>query len=288
MPRTIWNHFHYTMILLHTSKCWLWSLEVWQFWQRCHLHEMEVFPRRAKFCQIVRRKLQLLRSNTSTRNAPRRCNPLRFQIYFFLFPPPQLFPLLMLSFQDLKHTLPGLRPFSHPRPRALVVVIVVLLPSSLSPSSYLPLSPSATSWNQMQQSQKEFDVHCHYAKVYSQKFWWGILIINASFKTYINVHFNAIAVLPLCHHPNILFYENTHIIWPLPYPSRLPRASSDVVPRDNEAGSNEQHCDRHHWTQEQAHILKVGIVPKSRNDSLSDETAKSRKQDLYLYGTFQV
>ena len=49
-------------------------------------------------------------------------------------------------------------------------------------------------------------------------------------------------------------------MWPLPYPSRLPRASSDVVPRDNEAGSNEQHCDRHHWTQEQAHIPKVGIV----------------------------
>ena len=70
------------------------------------------------------------------------------------FPPPHLFPLLMLSFQELKYTLPGLRPFSHPRPRALVVVIVILLPSSLSPSSYLPLSPSATSWNQMQQSQK--------------------------------------------------------------------------------------------------------------------------------------
>ena len=53
-----------------------------------------------------------------------------------------------------------------------------------------------------------------------------------------------------------------------------------MVPRDDEAGSHEQHCDRHHWTQEQAHILKVGIVQKSRNDSLPDETAKSKKQDL--------
>ena len=110
----------------------------------------------------LRRKLQLLRSNTSTRNAPRRCNPLRFQIYFFLFPPPQLFPLLMLSFQDLKHTLPGLRPFSHPRPRALVVVIVTVLILAIVPISNI-LESNAT-------VTKEFEVHCHYAKVYSQKF----------------------------------------------------------------------------------------------------------------------
>ena len=191
------------------------------------------------------------------------------------FSPPHLFPLLMLSFQDLKYTLPGLRPFS--RPSALVVVIVTVLILAIVPISNI-LESNAT-------VTKEFEVHCHYAKVYSQKFWWGILIINASFKTYINVHFNAIAVLPLCHHPNILFYENTHITGPLPYPSRLPRASSDVVPRDNEAGSNEQHCDRHHWTQEQAHILKVGIVLKGRRHcfqknkigSWSDETTKSKK-----------
>lgn len=30
-----------------------------------------------------------------------------------------------------------------------------------------------------------------------------------------------------------------------------------MLPRDDEAGSYEQHCDRHYWTQEQAHILKV-------------------------------
>ena len=196
------------------------------------------------------------------------------------FSPPHLFPLLMLSFQDLKYTLPGLRPFSHPRPRALVVVIYHFVTIVIVTVLILAIVPISNILESNATVTKEFEVHCHYAKVYSQKFWWGILIINASFKTYINVHFNAIAVLPLCHHPNILFYENTHIIWPLPYPSRLPRASSDVVPRDNEAGSNEQHCNRHHWTQEQAHIPKVGIVPKGRNDSLSDETAKSKKQDL--------
>ena len=71
-------------------------------------------------------------------------------------------------------------------------------------------------------------------------------------------------------------------MWPLPYPSRLPRASSDVVPRDNEAGSNEQHCDRHHWTQEQAHILKVGIVQKA------DGQMKQQSLKKCNFATLQV
>ena len=153
MPRTIWNHFHYTMILLHTSKCWLWSLEVWQFWQRCHLHEMEFSHEGRSFVRL-RRKLQLLRSNTSTRNAPRRCNPLRFQIYFFLF-------LLLISFHCWCYHFKIWNIPSLVFVLFLILVLVpwslsfiILLPSSLSPSLYLPLSPSATSWNQMQQSQK--------------------------------------------------------------------------------------------------------------------------------------
>ena len=76
------------------------------------------------------------------------------------FPPPHLIPLLMLSFKDLKYTLPGLRPFS--RPRALVVVIVTVLILAIVPISNI-LESNAT-------VTKEFEVHCHYTKVYSQKF----------------------------------------------------------------------------------------------------------------------
>ena len=121
MPRTIWNHFHYTMILLHTSKCWLWSLEVWQFWQRCHLHEMEFSHEGRSFVRL-RRKLQLLRSNTSTRNAPRRCNPLRFQIYFFRF-------LLLISFHCWCYHF---KIWNIPSLVFVLFLILVLVPWSLS------------------------------------------------------------------------------------------------------------------------------------------------------------
>ena len=70
----------------------------------------------------LRRKLQLLRSNTSTRNAPRRCNPLRFQIYFFRF-------LLLISFHCWCYHFKN---WNIPSLVFVLFLILVLVPWSLS------------------------------------------------------------------------------------------------------------------------------------------------------------
>ena len=60
-----------------------------------------------------------------------------------------------------------------------------------------------------------------------------------------------------------------------------------MVPWDDEAGANEQHCDCDYWAEEQTHVHKVGIMMISRVMILTycqnQDAHDGYDRDIYLH-----